>query len=173
MAKKPTKKPAKPSVKKAARKPAPKASKSKAAKPQASKSSASQLPPGARPAGTGKGPSPMDIGRELVALYNSGQASKFEKKYLAKNIVSCEGVGVGLEWVGLAAVQAKSAEWMKMHTVLGAAAEGPFVGSTGFAVKFLTHLKVNATGEESHMQEIGVYTVKDGQVVREEFMYAC
>lgn len=130
------------------------------------------LPPGARLVSTGKGATPAELGAKLVSLFNQGSADAWVATVWDKGIVSCEGVGANMEWVGRKAVEAKNAEWSRANTVLGASAEGPFVGSTGFAVKFRVHVRDNATGAEQHMSEVGVYTVRDGKIVREEFMYA-
>ncbi len=158
---------------KASAKPAKAAPKAKAsAKPIAKGKSpaGAKAPQGMRPVSTGSGASPMELGSKLVSLFNTGQIGECEKLW-DRSIVSCEGMGVGLEWAGLAAVEAKNAEWNGKHTMLGGAAEGPFVGSTGFAVKFRLHVKVNETGAEMVMNEVGVYTVQNGKIVREEFMY--
>lgn len=125
-----------------------------------------------RAVGTGRGASASEIGADLVALFNAGRGEEVERKWWDRDIVSVEGMGVGLAWHGRAAVDAKNADWMSKHTVLGGAAEGPFVGSTGFAVKFRIHVRENASGREIEMSEVGVYTVSGGKIVREEFMYA-
>jgi hypothetical protein len=148
-----------------------KAAKKPAAKKKPAKAPAAKMPAGMRPVSTGKGATPAEIGAGLVAAFNTGKGDEYAAKAWSKDIVSCEGVGVGLEWVGRKAVDAKNAEWSQQNTILGASAEGPFVGSTGFAVKFRIHVKDNASGTEKHMDEVGVYTVSNGKIVREEFMY--
>ena len=57
------------------------------------------------------------------------------------------------------------------HTLHGASAEGPYIGATGFAVKFRVDVTENASGKRLLMEEVGVYTVENGKIVREEFMY--
>ncbi len=166
MAKKQSKKPARKAAKKPAKKPAKPAPKGKA------KPAGRGLPPGMRAVSTGKGASPAELGAKLVTLFNQGTADAWVATVWDKGIVSCEGVGANLEWVGRKAVDAKNAEWSKANTVLGGSAEGPYVGSTGFAVKFRVHVRDNASGAERHMSEVGVYTVRDGKITREEFMYA-
>lgn len=164
-AKKPIKKaPAKPSKKPATK---PKAKSVAKSKPAAS----SGFIAGPSPISTGSGPGPAQIGAEIVAAFNQGTGDEVAQKYWSPQVVSCEGVGVGMQWGGKEAVLAKNADWMSKHTLMGGAAEGPFVGSTGFAIKFNIHVKVNETGQEIHMNEVGVYTVQDGKIVREEFMY--
>ncbi len=125
-----------------------------------------------RPVNTGAGATPAEIGADLVALFNGGRADEIEAKWWSPDIVSVEGRGVGLEWHGRHAVEGKQRDWMSKHTMLGGAAEGPFVGSTGFAVKFRLHVREHASGAERHVHEVGVYTVSGGRIVREEFMYA-
>lgn len=118
---------------------------------------------------TGKGPTPGEVGLDLVGMFNSGQLSEIEKKYWSPGIVSIEGMG--MSWAGRKAVEAKNSDWMSKHTLLGASAEGPFVGATGFAVKFRMDVEEKATGNRVAMEEVGVYTVRNGKIAVEEFMY--
>lgn len=159
------KKPAKKSSK-----PAPKPGKKAGKKPAPKKAGGAASGP--RPVSTGKGPAPVELGTALVAHFNQGKGDEWIKGVWAPSIVSCEGVGMNMEFAGRKAVEAKNAQWMAEHEVLGASAEGPYVGSTGFAVKFRMHVKVKASGKEIHMEEVGVYTVSNGKIVREEFMYS-
>lgn len=118
---------------------------------------------------TGPGMSPMEIGSRLVADFNAGKMHLNEMWSPA--IVSIEGVGVSQAWNGRKAVDAKNAWWAGEHVVHGASAEGPFVGATGFGVKFVIDVETKSTGKRELMTEIGVYTVKNGKIVQEEFMY--
>ncbi len=173
MAKKKSKKPAPKPTKKPAKVAKPSKKTTKAKGSSGSKpSGGGGMPPGMRTVNTGRGAGPAELGGKLVTLFNQGTADAWVASVWDKGIVSCEGVGANMEWVGRKAVDAKNAEWTKANTVLGASAEGPFVGSTGFAVKFRVHVRDNATGTERHMTEVGVYTVSNGKIVREEFMYA-
>jgi hypothetical protein len=118
---------------------------------------------------TGRGPSAAEIGKSLVELYNAGKWDEPCRLWWSPDIVSVEGMGMA--WAGRRAVDAKNEGWNKEHTPLGGSAEGPFVGASGFSVKFRMEIKENATGNITRMEEIGVYTVQDGKIVREEFMY--
>lgn len=120
---------------------------------------------------TGPGPGPAEIGADLVALFNRGKISEVERKHWSPKIESIEGGGVNLGWRGLAAVNAKNAEWYAAHVFNGGSAEGPYVGSSGFAVKFRMDITEKAGGKRVVMEEVGVYTVQGGKIVREEFMY--
>lgn len=160
-------------AKKAAAKPAKKSVKKAPAK--------TMKKPGRKPAGrsvapapvkTGPGASPMEIGQSLVSMFNRGQFAEIEAKWWnPREITSVEGVGVSLAWAGKAAVDAKNHEWMADHIIHGASADGPFVGASGFAVRFRMDVETKSTGDRRVMDEVGVYTVKNGKIVREEFMY--
>ena len=122
------------------------------------------------PISTGPGASPAELGAMLVSRFNQGHAETAGELW-SKDLISIEGVGVSMAWVGMKAVDAKNAWWSSAHKVHGASAEGPYVGATGFAVKFRMDVEEIATGKRTQMEEIGVYTVEKGKIVTEEFMY--
>ena len=154
--------------KKASKKPAAaKAATKSPAKRKAPKKAASLAP---RPISSGKGATPAEIGAAVVAHLNSGAASDAPlwDRYWSSAVESVEGSGS--VWSGRKAMQAKCAEFMSQHDILACRATGPFVGATGFAV----HLEIDLKPKQSdamQLKEIAVYTVKNGKVVREEFMY--
>lgn len=150
---------AKKTTKKSASKPAPK----KSAAPKKPKAAAGKR------VSTGSGANPEAIGKSLVEMFNKGQFSQIEAKWWSPAIESVEGFGMA--WKGRAAVEAKNAGWMNQNTVRGASAEGPYVGASGFSVKFRMDVEEKATSKRTIMEEIGVYTVKNGKIIREEFMY--
>lgn len=158
----------------AKKKTAKKAAKSKPARKPTKKAAPRKtggMPNDMRKVGTGGGASAGDVGRELVAMFNKGQITEVEKKFWSPAVVSCEGEGVAMEWVGRKAVSRKNSDWHSQHRIHGASAEGPYVGSTGFAVKFRMDVESIADGKRHTMEEIGVYTIRNGKIVREEFMY--
>jgi ketosteroid isomerase-like protein len=56
--------------------------------------------------------------------------------------------------------------------VLGSEVSDPYPhGDDRFAVRFRVKAKSKETGEVSEMDEIAVYHVADGRIVREEFFY--
>lgn len=164
-----------------AKKAAKKTSKKVASRPVGKKpvKKAAKIPAGKKDAhapvavSTGKGASAADIGRDLVAHFNAGKndAELWAKHFNFKALESIEGLGVGMKWVGGNAVEAKNQWWIADHVVHGARAEGPFVGSTGFAVRFTMDVETKSTGTRETMNEVGVYTVQNGKIIREEFMY--
>jgi hypothetical protein len=48
---------------------------------------------------------------------------------------------------------------------------GPYPHDDRFAVRFVFELTFKPTGERRTMDEIGLFTVVDGKIAREEFFY--
>lgn len=158
----PVKKQAKSAPKKAA-------PKKPAAKKPAGRSAAAARALEPVPVGTGKAPTVAEVGGALVAMFNAGKLAEIENNYWSPSIVSCEG-SAGLEWRGRAAVEAKNHGWLSENEIVGASAEGPYVGATAFAVKFRMQVRSKRDGKTMSAEEIGVYHVQNGKIVREEFM---
>jgi limonene-1,2-epoxide hydrolase len=156
-------------VKKAAPKKSASAKKAVAKKPAASEFVAG----GPFPVSTGGGASVMDIAQQFMALVREGKEMAIYDNLMHDQVASCEGIGSELEWRGRNATLAKGEEWMKENKIHGARSEGPFVGATGFTVKYEMDVETVKTGERKNFVEVGVYTVRDGKIVREEFMYFC
>lgn len=146
-----------------------KTTKSAARKPaKSSKPAAPKIPGNPKRISSGSGATPEDLGKQLVSAYNRGKWDVTDKLWSPK-IISIEGAGMA--WHGKANVLAKNNGWYKTNIVRGALAEGPYVGSTGFAVKFRVDVEDKSTKRRTIMEEVGVYTVKNGKIVQEEFMY--
>jgi hypothetical protein len=124
------------------------------------------------PINTGRGPTPAEIGAAVVEAFNDHRPDiQLWDQFWSDDVESIEGIGVSLAWRGRDAMQAKGENWMAEHTIHSASADGPFVGATGFAIRFHMDVEEKSTGNRVLMEEIGVYSVRNGRVVREEFMY--
>ncbi len=116
---------------------------------------------------SGKGETPLEIGQSLVALFNAGKSEEAESTWYHRKIESIEADGRVFEgWKG---VLEKGKWWRENFTVLAARAEGPFVCSTGFTVIYSGSARMS-NGTVIDLAETGVYTVKQGRIVREQFM---
>ncbi|MCC5786749.1 MAG: nuclear transport factor 2 family protein [Phycisphaerales bacterium] len=178
---------AKKTARKTARKPAGKAAPRKAtgakaaARParkpaakHAAKRPARKVDPTApRPISSGKGPTPAEVGAGVVEMLKAGKPeSEIWAKWFSPKLVSIENMPTGgMAWHGIKAVRAKGEAWMQEHAVHGVEVEGPYAGATGFAVRYTMNIEHKPTGNTQSMTEVGVYTVKNGKVVLEEFMY--
>jgi SnoaL-like domain len=110
-----------------------------------------------------------EIASGLVALCREGKFDEAMAAYYSEGIVSVEGDGS--EVVGRAACEAKGAEWESEHEVHGIEVEGPFVGVGQFVVRFKLDVTIKATGLRIVADEVGIYTVEAGKIVREVFLF--
>lgn len=60
-------------------------------------------------------------------------------------------------------------EWVEPHSIT--IAEGPFIGANGFAVIIESDFTIRDTGERHVFREVGVFTVENDKIVREEYIY--
>jgi limonene-1,2-epoxide hydrolase len=113
-----------------------------------------------------------ETAKAFTDLLKAGDHHGAAKQFNAASIVSIEAMEGPMARVeGAAAVQAKSDWWYGAHEVHKSAASGPYVNGNQFVVRFDVDVTVKATGQRMQMQEIGLYTVKDGMIVEEKFLY--
>jgi len=120
--------------------------------------------------------SAMEIGRKLVELSNAGKGVEAVETLYSDAIVSIEAQGseeMPARQEGIDAIRKKNAWWYDNHEVHKAEATGPFCGhrEDQFAVKFDIDVTFKPSGQRTQMSEVGLYTVLDGKVAQEEFLY--
>ena len=113
-----------------------------------------------------------DIAHDLVALCKAGKFAESGEKYWADDVVSVEAMGDNAESRGKQAARAKGEWWAGAHDIHSADAEGPYINGDQFVVRVKMDLTVKETGQRQQMDEMGVYTVKDGKIAEERFFYA-
>src|ERR1700719_453520 len=89
------------------------------------------------------------------------------------NIVSVEAYSAGggpTETRGKEGVRGKIDWWVNAMEVHSFNAGEPFVGHDRFVVQYDAEVTDKKTQERRKLSEVGVYTVKDGKIVREEFL---
>jgi hypothetical protein len=114
-----------------------------------------------------------EVGRKLIELCNKGEYEEAARSLYDKDIVSLEPRAMGgmpEEMKGLDAVAQKSKWWIENHEVHSAKASGPFVARDTFVVRFDIDVTDKNSGQRMQGSEVGIYKVKDGKVVREEFL---
>ena len=90
-----------------------------------------------------------------------------------KDIVSVEASGMGgdsPEKRGIDAVRGKADWWIENMQVHSFKVSGPFVAHDRFVVQYDVDVTDKNSKKRMQMSEVGVYTVKDGKIVREEFL---
>lgn len=157
--------------KKRAKKKDGKKSAEKARKAEGKKAKKAAASAGPKPVGTGSGPSPLEVATQVTDLLRAGKIAEVEEHWLAKGVESVEGLGASMAWSGKPAVLAKYRAWEADHEIHEMQLEGPWVGATGFVLRYRIDVGQKSTGQRSQMEEMAVYTVKNGKIVREEFHF--
>jgi hypothetical protein len=114
-----------------------------------------------------------EVGKKLVDLCSKREWMKAIESLYAKDIVSVEPramENMSEEMRGLDQVRGKTEWFMNNHEIHDSEVTGPFVARDTFVVKFDIDVTNKASKERMQMSEVGIYTVKDGKVSREEFL---
>ena len=117
----------------------------------------------------------QEVAQKLVDLCKAGKAMEAIHSLYGADIVSVEATPMpdgSREMKGLAAVTGKSEWWYSAHEIHSATVEGPLVSGDRFCVRFAYDITNKPTGKRMTMDELAIYEVKDGKVVREEFFYS-
>ena len=119
-------------------------------------------------------PTTLEIANQLVSLCREGRFAECASLY-SPDAVSIEAFappGMSAEVKGLAAIEAKGAEWMANNEVHSLTVTGPWPNGDRFIVGFSMDVTMKQLGQRMKMDEAALYTVKDGKIVREEFFYS-
>ena len=90
-----------------------------------------------------------------------------------KDIVSVEARasdGDSPEKRGIDQVRGKTDWWVNAMEVHSFKANGPFVAHDRFVVQYDADVTDKSSKKRMQLSEVGVYTVKNGKIVREEFL---
>ena len=118
------------------------------------------------------------VGKKLVEYCRKGLNLDAIASLYDKNIVSVEAISspdMPAEVRGVEQVVAKNKWWYENNDVHHTTADGPFPNGDRFAVIFryeTTPKTGPRKGQRNKFEEVAVYTVKNGRIVREEFFYA-
>ena len=117
----------------------------------------------------------QEIGQKYVALCKEGRGEECLDALFAKDAISVEAVaqnGADRTAKGLDALHGKSKWWRENNTLHKAEIFGPYPNDDRFAVRFLYDITNKGSGKRMTMDEVGLFTVKDGRIVKEEFFYS-
>lgn len=118
----------------------------------------------------------IDIANQLVAFCKEGKNLESINTLYADNVVSVEASpppsGGDRVTEGIEGVRGKNTWWSENHEIHSASVEGPWPhGDDRFAVRFTYDITNKPMNMRMQMDEIGVFHVADGKIVREEFFY--
>jgi len=114
--------------------------------------------------------STQTVARKFVEMCNQGKNFEVMRTLYSPDIVSVEGDGA--ETAGQSPVIKKSEIWQSNNTIHSERVRGPyFNGANQFAVHFTFEVTPKTTGDRVTLEEVGIYTVKDDKITREQFYY--
>lgn len=114
----------------------------------------------------------QNVAREFVELCRQGKNFDVMRTMYSPDIVSVEADG--RETAGQGPVIKKSEDWVADKTFHGETVAGPFYNGASpdqFTVFFTLDVTPKASGRRTTLEEVGVYTVKDDKITREQFFY--
>lgn len=116
----------------------------------------------------------LEIGNELVSLCQKGENIKAIEKLYSPEIVSVEAISMPnmpAEMHGFDAIKEKNKWFMENNTIHSAEVKGPFPLGDRFSVYFKYDITDNKSNKRQSMEEMALYTTKNGKIVKEEFFY--
>lgn len=117
----------------------------------------------------------QDIAKRYVELCQAGKSEVCLDELYAKDAVSVEAAAMpGMDRVvkGLDGIRAKSKAWREANVLHGAEVSGPFPNDNRFAVRFTFDVTNKPSGRRIKMDEVGLFTIENGKIAREEFFYS-
>jgi ketosteroid isomerase-like protein len=112
------------------------------------------------------------VAEEFTALCKAGKLDEAGERFWSDDVVSLEAMeGEGQRTDGKAAARAKGEWWVGAHEVHAFSTEGPQVNGDQFVVRFAMDVTQKETGQRVQMDEVALYTVRDGKIVEERFFY--
>ncbi len=115
------------------------------------------------------------VAKKVVELTKKQAWHEAVDQLYAKDVVSVEAQGMGgqsPEKRGIEAIRGKADWWVATMEVHNFKVSGPFVAHDRFVVQYDVDVTDKNSKQRFQMSEVGVYTVKDGKIVREEFLPA-
>ena len=114
-----------------------------------------------------------EVATKLVEFCSKGKFREAMESLYAQDIVSVEAQemeNMPAEMRGLDQVRGKTDWWEQNMEVHNAKIGGPFVARDKFVVQFDIDVTEKTSKKRMQMSEVGIYTVKNGKISREEFL---
>lgn len=115
-----------------------------------------------------------EVSERYVALCKEGKYGECLDELFAKDAVSVEAwtpPGTDPVASGIGAIRAKGEWWVNNHEVHSGEVFGPYPNGDRFMVRFVFDITNRPANRRMKMDEIGLFTVESGKIVREEFFY--
>src|SRR6266849_5293233 len=115
----------------------------------------------------------QEVANKVVELTRKQAWKEAIDTLYSKDIVSVEARAMesgSPESRGIDAVRAKTDWWVDNMQVHSAKVSGPFVAHDRFVVQYDIDVTDKNSKKRMQISEVGVYTVRDGKIAREEFL---
>lgn len=113
----------------------------------------------------------QEVAKKFYEYCKTDNHEKVMEMY-SDEIVSIEAMESPMQICkGKEEVQKKIDWWTSTYDSLEFSCHGPYINGDQFSLLFSMKNKHKETGEVSQEEEVAVYTVKDGKIVEEKFMY--
>ena len=116
-----------------------------------------------------------EVAKKVVELTRKQAWHEAVDALYDKDIVSVEASGMGgdsPEKRGIDQIRGKVDWWVNNMQVHSFKVSGPFVAHDRFVVQYDADVTDKGSKKRMQVSEVGVYTVKNGKIVREEFLPA-
>jgi hypothetical protein len=114
-----------------------------------------------------------EVAKKVVELCRKEAWHEAVDQLYAKDIISVEARsmdGGSPETRGIDGIRGKVDWWINNVELHSSKVSGPFVAHDRFVVQFDIDFTDKESKKRMQMSEVGVYTVQDGKIVREEFL---
>ena len=112
------------------------------------------------------------VAEEFTALCKAGKLDEAGERFWADDVVSLEPQdGPMSRTQSRDEAKAKGDWWTANNEIHAFSTEGPMVNGDQFVLRFKMDVTFKPTGERSQVDEVGLYTVRDGKIVEERFFY--
>jgi len=109
-----------------------------------------------------------EVAKKVVELVRKQAWYEALDQLYDDNVVSVEATAPDTQ--GKEGVRGKVDWWLNAMQVHSFAAGEPFVGHDRFVVQYDAEVTDKESKQRRKLSEVGVYTVKNGKIVREEFL---
>jgi SnoaL-like domain len=114
----------------------------------------------------------QEIAEASATLCKAGKFEEAGERFWAEDVVSVEPMAGDMAVLkGKPAVKGKGDWWYANHDIHSAETHGPYVNGDQFALRFAIDVTAKASGQRMLMEEVGLYTLRDGKVVEEKFYF--
>jgi ketosteroid isomerase-like protein len=115
-----------------------------------------------------------EVGKRLVDLCREGKNTDAIEELYDRDILAIEAApqpGSAVEAHGLPAIREKRKRFVEGTIVHSSDVQGPYPQGDRFAVHFKYDITPKQSGKRSQIDEVALYTVRGGKIVKEEFFY--